>query len=92
MMANYGGILSRIETRSAELFLISGLLGTVYASFWLLVAIWGIDFPILRDVAFRLPGYVIGFIALVGLYPSLAERSPKLAATGTVFAGLGAAG
>lgn len=91
-MTRSEGVLGRVEPWSGTLFLVAGALSVVYATLWGLVAFAGIDYPILRDVVFRIPGYVIGFVALVGLYPSLADRSPKLAAIGAVFGALGAVG
>lgn len=91
-MADSEGLLARIEPLSPTLFIVAGALSIVYTAFWALEMFAGIDYPILRDVVFRVPAYVIGFVALAGLYPSLADRSPKLALVGAVFAILGVVG
>lgn len=91
-MAEREGLLNRIEPWSPRLFLVAGLLGLAYGALWGLVAFTGVEYPILRDVVFRLSGYVIAFVALLGLYPSLAPHSPNLARAGAVFAVLALVG
>lgn len=91
-MSDSEGVLASIERWSTTLFLVAGALGLVYTAFWGFVAFAGADYPILRDVVFRLAAYVVASVALLGLYPSLADESPKLARAGAVFAGLSVVG
>lgn len=91
-MSDRDGLLTVLESKSRVLFLVAGVLLVVYAALNGLKAFSGMDYPILRDSVVRLAGYIIGFVALLGLYPSLADRSPKLARAGAVFAVLGIIG
>lgn len=91
-MADTEGVLELIAPRSAVLFLLAGVLSLLYASLWGLMIVADLDYPILRDVVFRVPGYVLAAVALLGLYPSLAERSPRFARIGGIFVGLSVVG
>jgi hypothetical protein len=84
--------LASLERWSPTLFLVAGALGLVYTALWGLVAFVGVEYPILRDVVFRVQSYVVGSVALLGLYPSLADGRPKLARGGGVFAALAVVG
>lgn len=84
--------LKSLERWSPTLFLVSGAILVVYAMLHGLEAFLDIEYPMVRDGILRPVGYIIGFVALLGLYPRLADRSPKLARVGAVFTALGAVG
>ncbi len=74
-----------LEARSATFFLIGGALVVVYS------ALHGIEAAtdmVLEPNPFEF-GYVLGFLGLLGLFPTLAEDSPWLARAGAVAAVLG---
>lgn len=77
-----------LEARSATLFLVGGGLVVIYAAVNGTVALGD---PMLNQNPFKF-GYVLGFLGLLGLYPTLAERRPWLARTGAVAAVLGMVG
>ncbi|MFB6301546.1 MAG: hypothetical protein ABEH78_01595 [Haloferacaceae archaeon] len=86
-----------LEQWSPNLFIIAGVLAVVFAAFeWTTVATCGQirQCGYLTDMRsiFGPAGFVVGFIGLLGLYPEVADRSPKLARAGAVFAALGAVG
>ena len=78
----------RLEARSGTLFLISGVIVTVYATAHGIEAATSM---VLEPNPFEF-GYVIGFLGLLGLYPSLAEERPWLARSGAGAAVLGIVG
>ncbi|MFB6205125.1 MAG: hypothetical protein ABEJ05_01155 [Haloglomus sp.] len=80
-----------LERRRGALFLLAGGSLVVYATFNGIAASTGISYPAVENI-FGPGGFVLGFLGLLGLYPSLADRSPKLARIGAVGAGLGAVG
>lgn len=89
-MADSDSVVAPLEQWSPKLFLAAGGVLAVYA------ALYGTEafldtFPAVRDVLGP-AGYVIGFVGLLGLYPALADRSPKLARAGAFFAVLGIMG
>lgn len=45
-----------------------------------------------HELPFGVVGMVLGFVALLGLYPKLTDRTPKLASAGAVLAVLGTVG
>lgn len=74
-----------LESWSPTLFLVAGSLLIVYA------ALHGIEAStdmVIEPKIFEL-GYLIGFLGLLGLYPTLADRSPWLTRAGAVAAVLG---
>lgn len=74
-----------LEARSPTLFLVAGALLVVYA------AVFGtITFadPVVEQNVFKI-GYVFGFLGLLGLYPTVVGRNPRLARVGAVAAALG---
>lgn len=80
-----------LERLSPTLFLVAGALLVAYAVLNGVAAAAGIAHEPVEDVVGP-AGFALGFVGLVGLYPGLAERSPKLARTGAVSAALGAVG
>lgn len=86
-MTGRNGVLEAIEGRTATLFLVAGSLLAVFAALWGVEALTGRTAP--QDV-FGPGGWVFAFVGLLGLYPSLADRSPWLARVGAVSVTIGA--
>jgi hypothetical protein len=78
-----------LERRSPELFLSAGVLLFGYAALNGLVAFTDMAYVAVEDVVAP-AGLVLGLLGLLGVYPGLVDRSPKLARIGAVCAGLGA--
>jgi hypothetical protein len=74
-----------LEARSPTLFLVGGALLVGYAAVFGTVAFAD---PVVEQNVFKI-GYVFGFLGLLGLYPTLTGRSPRLARVGGVAAALG---
>lgn len=74
-----------LERWSPTLFLAAGGILTVYAA---LNGVGAFTDMTLQQNGFQF-GYVLGFLGLLGLYPTLADRSPWLARGGAVAAALG---
>lgn len=89
-MAESDGVLARIEPWSPTLFLIAAAFLIVHAGHHGLEAFVGFDYPLHHEVPFGTAGFILGFVALLGLYPKLADRRPWLVRVGAVFAVLGA--
>lgn len=75
--------------RSPILFLVAGVLLIVYAAFNGIDAFTAMAYESIENV-FGPAGFVLGFLGLLGLYPTLCNRDPKLARAGAVCAVLGA--
>lgn len=73
---------------SPRLFLVAGALLVVYAA---LNGMWAFSDMGTRESGFEF-GYVLGFLGLFGLYPSLVHQSPKLARLGATGAASGVVG
>lgn len=80
-----------LERWSPTLFLIAGVVLVVYATFNGIVAFTDVTSRTVKDVTGP-AGFVFGFVGLLGLYPTIAGRSPRLARAGAVSAVLGAVG
>jgi hypothetical protein len=76
--------------RSSALLLVAGAVVAVYSSLYAVEAFAG-SYPSARDVIGPV-GYIVAFVGLIGLYPAFADRTPKLATGGAVFAGIGIVG
>lgn len=90
-----GGDTQRFESLerwSPTLFLVAGGLLVIHAGHHGLEAFAGLEYPLHHELPFGVVGMILGFVALLGLYPKLAGRSPKLARAGAVLAGLGILG
>lgn len=74
-----------LERWSPTLFLVSGSILVIYAIF---MGLWAFTDLVPEGHGLEI-GYVLGFLGLLGLYPSLAQRSPWLARVGAVAAGCG---
>lgn len=81
-----------LEQLSPTLFLAGGGSLVVHAVHHGLEAFVGIEYPLHHEVPFGVAGMILGFIALLGLYPKLADRTPKLSGAGAVLAVFGAVG
>lgn len=81
-----------LERWSAPLFLIAGGLLVVHAITHGLEAFTSIEYPMHHEFPFGVAGMTLGFVALLGLYPSTADRLPKLARAGAIVAVIGALG
>lgn len=88
-MTDRNAVLKTIEGRTATLFLVAGGLLVVFAALLGVEAVMDRSAP--EDI-FGPAGFAFGFVGLLGLYPQLADRSPKLAGAGAVFAALGVVG
>lgn len=81
-----------VEKWSATLFLVAGGFSTIHAGHHALEAFAGFQYPLHHELPFGLIGMILGFVGLLGLYPALAERAPKLVDAGGIIAGLGLLG
>lgn len=79
------------ESWSSTLFFIAGGLFVVFAGFWAAFAFTEMSSEVVQNVVGP-AGWTASFIGLLGLYPTLADRSPRLAAVGAVFVALGLVG
>ena len=86
-MADADGVLGTLERWSPTLFLVGGV---AVIGFAVSMAVIMADSPP-RSI-FGGVGFTLSFLALLGLYPGLADESPLLARAGAVFAVLGAVG
>jgi hypothetical protein len=89
-MSDKDTVLAPLEQWSSTLFLVAGALLVVYSVLFAAEAFMD-TYPAVRGSIGPL-GYIVGFAGLLGLYPALADRSPKLAGAGAVFAAIGAVG
>lgn len=83
--------LDRLERWAPTAFLAGGLLLAGYATLNGLAAFTGTAYPAVEDVVGP-GGFVLGFLGVLGLYPLLVRRSPKLARVAALFVSLGAVG
>lgn len=74
------------------LFLVAGGFLVIHAGHHGLEAFAGVEYPLHHELPFGVIGMILGFVALLGLYPKLVDSSPKLARVGAVLAGLGILG
>lgn len=81
-----------LERWSATLFLVAGGLLVVHAGIHVLTAFTSVNYPLHHEVPFGFVGMMLGHVALLGLYPQLIDRSPRLAQAGAVPTVLGAVG
>lgn len=78
-----------LEKWSPTGFLVAGVLLVVFAAFLGYEAFTDTSAP--EDI-FGPPGFFLAMIGLLGLYPRLADRTPRLARAGAVGATIGAVG
>lgn len=85
MSAGNTRVWQTLERWSPTLFLVSGGILVIYATF---MGLWAFADLVPEGHGLEI-GYVLGFLGLLGLYPSLARHSPWLARVGAVGAGIG---
>ena len=85
-MTNRNGGLKSIEGRTGTLFLIAGGLFIVFAALHGVEAFLDRSAP--KDI-FGPAGFAFAFVGMLGLYPTLADRTPWLTRFGTIFAAIG---
>lgn len=90
-MTDSDSVLAPLDGKSPQLFLMAGMLLLVFAA---LTGVNKLSEMAVHDLenTFGPGGFAIAFLGLLGLYPTLADRTPWLARTGAVFAAIGAVG
>lgn len=82
--------LKTLEPWSARLFLIGGVMFGVSASLTVVAMVTGaIQSNLVLGEAFIAAGWIAPLLGLLGLYPALVERTPRLVKAGLVFAVIG---
>jgi hypothetical protein len=81
-----------LEQWSSTLFLIAGGLMVVHTGVHALIAFTNTNYPLHHELPFGVVGHILAFVALLGLYPQLVARGPKLARVGAGLAVLGTVG
>jgi len=84
--------LQSLERRSSTLFLAAGGLMVVHTGIHTLIAFTNTTYPLHHEMPFGFLGHLLAFVALLGLYPQLVSRSPKLTRSGAGLAVLGMVG
>lgn len=84
--------LEWLEQQSARLLLVAGGLMVIHTGIHVLLAYTNVHYPFHHEMPFGVAGHMLGFVALLGLYPQLAIRSPKLARVSAGLAVLGTVG
>lgn len=80
-----------LERTEVAAFLVAGALLTVYAILNGIAAFTETAYPTVENVVGP-AGFVVGFVGLLALYPSLADQRPTSARAGAICATLGAVG
>jgi hypothetical protein len=88
-MTDHNGILESLERRTGTLFLVAGIMFFVFGAMWGVEAFMNRSAP--KNV-FGPAGFAFAFLGLLGLYPSLADRSRRLARLGAIVAVVGTVG
>lgn len=91
MIRASSGLWTSLERRSPTLFLVAGALLVGYAALNGIAAFGDAAYVTVEDVVGP-AGLATGFVGLLGLYPTLANGSPRLAAAGAACGALGAVG
>lgn len=88
-MAERGGVLDWLERRNQSLILLAGVLASVTAALSTVghLTTAGTD-PF--EIAIAPFAFLLLFLGVLGLYPRLADRTPRLARTAAAFAVIGA--
>jgi hypothetical protein len=84
--------LTALEQWSSTLFLVAGGLMVVHTGVHVLIAFTNTNYPLHHEMPFGVVGHLLAFVALLGLYPKLVTRSPKLTRAGAGLAVLGTVG
>lgn len=77
-MTDRDGLLGVVEERAPTLFLIAGGLLVILGANQALKTFVGTSYPVVQNFVGP-AGFLVGVIGLFGLYPALADRTPKLA-------------
>lgn len=83
--------LAPLEARRVPLFVVSALLLSIFATNSGLAEYVGTSYPAIQSFAGP-AGFLFGALGVLGLYPALMDRSPKLATVGAAFATVAALG
>lgn len=83
------GVWKSLERHSATAFLVAGTMFVIDAGIVGFAMTGGGDQVMLLGQAFIAGGWTAGFIGLLGMYPDLADRSPRLAQVGVVLVSIG---
>jgi hypothetical protein len=81
-----------LEQWSSTLFLVAGGLMVAHTGVHTFIAFGNANYPLHHEMPFGVVGHVIAFVALLGLYPKVVARSPKLGRGGAGLAVLGTLG
>lgn len=81
-----------LEQWSSTLFLVAGGLMVVHTGVHVLIAFTNTTYPLHHELPFGVGGHVLAFVALLGLYPQLVSRRPRLARVCAGLAVLGTVG
>jgi len=81
-----------LERQISTLFLAAGGLMVVHTGVHALIAFTNTNYPLHHEMPFGFLGHLLAFVALLGLYPQLVSRSPKLTRGGAGLAVLGMVG
>lgn len=80
-----------LEEWSSTLFLVAGGLLAITTALWALEVFVNTDTEVTRGV-FAPAGMAVAFVGMLGLYPSLVDRTPWVARAGALFAAVGIVG
>lgn len=80
-----------LERRSSSVFLVAGGLWVVVATLFAAEAFLDTDTSTAQSF-FGPAAYGVAFVGLLGLYPALADRTPRLARAGAIFVVVGLVG
>lgn len=90
-MANPGGVLKSLEGYSVGLFFVAAGLMVVTVGLFATEVVMDRSMDTLLGL-FAPAGFGAAFLGVLGLYPRLAERSPRLAGAGALALAIGVAG
>lgn len=90
-MTDRGGTLGTVERTAPTLFLVAGGLMIVFAVNTYLKTFAGTSYPVVQGIVAPV-GFLVGVVALFGLYPALADRSPTLARVAAAVTAVAAVG
>ncbi|MFB6235621.1 MAG: hypothetical protein ABEH81_05890 [Halopenitus sp.] len=74
--------LQSLEQRISTLVLVAGGLMVVHTGVHVLIAYTNTNYPLHHEMPFGFLGHLVALVALLGLYPRLVTRSPKLTRVG----------
>lgn len=90
-MTRHDGVTGVLHGKSPGLFLLAGILMVAFATNTYLTTFSGSGYPVIQSVVGP-AGFGLGTLALLGLYPTLVERTPRLARIAAAVAILPAIG